>query len=180
MHNSFTLWFTGLSASGKTTLAKNVVEYIKKKKRAVQLLDGDIMRKELGKLFGYSREDRIKTAQIYRAIASLLNQNGVISVVAAIAPYEEIRTLNRDLINNYYEVYINCSLEECIRRDPKGLYKKALAGKEQYVIGVDEPYEKPNYIDFEVDTEKENIDISTNKIIDFINKNNLINYKTLL
>lgn len=164
MDKGSTIWFTGLSASGKSTLAKETVAFLEGKGFQVQLLDGDIMREEIGNLFGYTREDRIKTAKIYRSMARLLNRNGITVVVAAIAPYEEIRMANRDRIESYIEIFVNCSMEECIRRDPKGLYKKALAGKEKFVLGIDEKFEEPVQFELQINSHKESVEESMNKI----------------
>lgn len=170
MKKGYTIWLVGLSASGKSTLAKKIIEYLKVKNIKVQLIDGDIMREEIGGMFGYSREERIKAANIYRAMAKLLNDNGIYVVVAAISPFEEIRNNNKERIQNYIEINVNCPLEECIKRDPKGLYKKALSGNEKHVIGIDEGYEEPINSHIEVNTNNETIEQSYKKIIDYLEK----------
>jgi adenylylsulfate kinase len=170
MDKGTTIWLVGLSASGKSTLAKELVKYFENNGKKVQLIDGDTMREEIGGMFGYSRFERIKTATIYRTMAKLLNMNGINVVVAAISPYEEIREINRNKIDNYIEINVNCPIEECIKRDPKGLYKKALAGKEKYVIGIDEDYEFPKNSHIQVNTNEESIEESSMKIVSFLRK----------
>lgn len=165
MRKGTTIWLVGLSASGKSTLAERIVEYFGNSGKPVQLIDGDIMREEIGGMFGYTREERIKAANVYRAMCKLLNNNGINVVVAAIAPYEEIRIKNRERIENYIEINVNCPIEKCIERDPKGLYKRALDGKEKYVIGIDEEYEFPENSDIEVRTSEESIEESYFKIL---------------
>lgn len=166
MEKGTTIWLVGLSGSGKSTLAEKIVEHLDCGNKKVQLIDGDVMRTEIGGMFGYTREERIKAANVYRAMAKLLNENSINVVVAAISPYEEIRKKNRDRIDKYIEININCPIEECINRDPKGLYKRSLVGEEKNVIGIDEEYEFPKNSDIEVKTNEESIDESLNKIIE--------------
>lgn len=168
-----TIWLVGLSASGKSTLAEKIVKYLDDSGKKVQLIDGDIMREEIGGMFGYTREERIKAANVYRAMAKLLNNNGINVVIAAISPYEEIRRKNRERIENYIEINVNCSIEECIKRDPKGLYMRALTGKEKHVIGIDEEYEFPENSNIEVNTKEESIDESYLKIINYLKQSNI-------
>lgn len=168
MEKGFTVWFTGLSSAGKSTLANLLYIYIKEQNYKVQLLDGDIMRESLGRMFGYKREDRIKVANIYRLMCKILNDNGIIVITAAMAPFEEIRQDNRNVLENYIEVYVNCSIEKCIERDLKGIYKKAILGQEENVIGIDEKFEEPQNADLVVYTDIESIDESSNKIKKYI------------
>jgi len=165
MNNIFTMWLTGLSGAGKSTLAEEVAKYLQEEGRKVQILDGDIIRNDIGHLFGYSKEERIKMSKVIRLVARVLNNNGVSVIVAAIAPYEEMRDAVRSNLHNYMEVYVNCSLDECIRRDTKGLYQKALRGDMQHVVGIDDIYEIPRNFDVEVRTSEESIPESVMKII---------------
>lgn len=126
------------------------------------------MRESLGRMFGYKREDRIKVANIYRLMCKILNDNGIIVITAAMAPFEEIRQDNRNVLENYIEVYVNCSIEKCIERDLKGIYKKAILGQEENVIGIDEKFEEPQNADLVVYTDIESIDESSNKIKKYI------------
>lgn len=152
MDKAYTVWLTGLSGSGKTTLSKRIGNYIENTGKPVQILDGDIVREEIGQLFGYSREERIKASKVLRFLAKRLNENGIFVIVSAIAPYQEVREGNRKEIPNYLELFINCPIETCIERDVKGLYKRALRGEEKNVIGIDDVYETPITNDFEVNT----------------------------
>ena len=165
MNNVFTMWLTGLSGAGKSTLAQEVSRYLQNEERKVQILDGDIIRNDIGHLFGYSKEERIKMSKVIQLVARVLNNNGISVIVAAIAPYEEMRDAVRSSLHNYMEVYVNCSLDECIKRDTKGLYKKALRGDMQHVVGIDDIYEIPRNFDVEVRTYEESIPESVMKII---------------
>lgn len=164
MMEGFTIWFTGLSGAGKSTLAIKAKEYLESENFKVQLLDGDIVRNEVGHLFGYSREERMKMSKVIRFTSKLLNRNGIVTIVAAIAPYQEMREMNRKEIDCYHEVYVNCTIDECIKRDTKGLYKKALNGEIKNVIGVDDVFEIPKEYDVEVRTNEETIEESMFKI----------------
>lgn len=166
-----TIWLLGLSASGKSTLAMEIVKLLENNGEKVQLIDGDLMRDEIGGMFGYSKEERIKMAAIYRTIAKILNKNGINVIVAAITPYEEIRKANRKKIENYIEINVSCPIEECIVRDPKGLYKRALNGEEKSVIGIDEEYEFPENSDIQVNTNIESIEESLEKVTMFLQNN---------
>lgn len=166
MGKGTTIWLVGLSGSGKSTLAGKIVENLSSNGKKVQLIDGDIMREEIGGMFGYTREERIKAANVYRAMAKILNQNGINVIIAAISPYEEIRKRNRERIENYIEINVNCPIEQCIERDPKGLYERALNGNEKHVIGIDEEYEFPENSDMEVRTYEESIEESLTKILE--------------
>ncbi|MFW6029185.1 MAG: adenylyl-sulfate kinase [Halanaerobiales bacterium] len=170
MDKAFTIWFTGISGSGKSTLSNEIKDFLIKKGHKVQVLDGDVLRNDIGGMFGYTRNERCSAARVYRLLARLLNENGIYVIVAAIAPYKEIRRINREKLNNYIEIYVNCPLEECIRRDVKGLYKKALNGEEKNVVGIDEPFEKPSNYDIQVNTKQETISVSSNRIKRFLDR----------
>jgi len=167
--NAYTIWLTGLSASGKTTLANEIEQYLKKCDIPVQIIDGDIVRKEIGGLFGYSKNERIKLLKVYTLIANLLNKNNVFAIVAAVSAYNEIREFNRINIDNYIEIYLKCSLEVCMKRDVKGLYERCLEGLEKNVIGVDEHYEIPDRPDLVLDTANNSIQECMNEIVIFLN-----------
>lgn len=168
MEKAYTIWFTGLSGSGKSTLAEKTVEFLKSHGKKVQLLDGDIVRSAIGNMFGYSKEERMKMSRINCLLANLLNEQGIWVVLAAIAPYQEMRESNRKRIKNYLEVYVNCPIEVCINRDVKGLYKKALEGDVKHVVGIDCPYEIPKSFDLEVKTDIHDIDTSVEKIKQYL------------
>jgi adenylyl-sulfate kinase len=124
----FTIWFTGLSGSGKSTLAQKLERELRKRGFSkIEILDGDIVRTHLSKGLGFSREDRDTNIRRIGFVCKLLSRNGVIAISAAISPYRDIRDYNRKEIGDFIEVYCKCSLNDCIERDVKGLYKKALA-----------------------------------------------------
>jgi adenylylsulfate kinase len=154
MTKAFTMLLTGLSGAGKSTTAQTVAEQLKRNGHQVEVLDGDVVRDEIGHMFGYSREERLKVSNIHRFAAKMLNRHGITVVVAAISPYQEMRNHYRQEIENYVEVYIECSLEVCIERDTKGIYKKALRGEKKHVIGVDEVFEVPSTPDVVLNTSK--------------------------
>ncbi|WP_027087262.1 adenylyl-sulfate kinase [Cohnella panacarvi] len=154
MSRAFTMLLTGLSGAGKSTTAQAVAEQLNMNGHRVEVLDGDVVRDEIGHLFGYSREERLKVSKILRFTAKMLNRNGVSVVIAAISPYQEMRNNYRQEIEDYVEVYVECSLEVCIDRDTKGLYKKALRGEMKHVIGVDEIFEVPSSPDVVLHTSK--------------------------
>ena len=150
----FTLWFTGLSGAGKTTIAQKVEHILRDRGLKVESLDGDVVRTNLSKGLGFSKEDRDINIKRIGFVCNLLTRNGVIAIASAISPYREIRDHNRRLIGNFVEVYVKCSLETCIKRDVKGLYKKALAGEIKNYTGVSDPYEEPLNPEIVVDTDK--------------------------
>ena len=152
MDQAFTMLLTGLSGAGKSTIAVALAEKLRLAGKRVQVLDGDLVRNEIGHLFGYSREERLKVSQILRFSAKVLNRNGISVIIAAISPYQEMRDLYRRDVEHYIEVYVKCPLEVCIARDVKGLYKRALDGIEKNVIGIDEAFEIPKSPDVVVDT----------------------------
>ena len=129
MEKGFTLWFTGLSGAGKTTVSQLVAETLRKRGHKVEILDGDVVRENLSKGLGFNKEDRDINIRRIGFVCNLLTRNGVVAIGAAISPYKAIRNENRKLIGNFVEVYMKCSIEELTNRDVKGLYKKALAGE---------------------------------------------------
>ncbi|MBW2092782.1 MAG: adenylyl-sulfate kinase [Deltaproteobacteria bacterium] len=155
MNKGFCVWITGLSASGKTTLSGLLQEALLERGLAVEVLDGDIIRKNLSKGLGYSREDRNTNIRRIGFVAKLLARNGVAVIVAAISPYQSARDKVRAEINEFIEVYLDCPVEVCIQRDPKGLYRKALAGEIKNFTGIDDPYEIPSNPEVTVRTHEE-------------------------
>lgn len=162
----FVVWLTGLSASGKTTIAEELARILKSNGLSVELLDGDEVRKNLSPDLGFSKADREKHASRVIYLSNLLARNGVIVIVALIAPYRAFRQEARDAIKDYVEVYVKASLEECMRRDPKGLYKRAIEGKIKDMTGIDDPYEEPIEPELIVDTEHESVESCVEKIFD--------------
>jgi adenylyl-sulfate kinase len=161
----FTLWFTGLSGSGKSTLARQVEEILLERGMKVEVLDGDVVRTNLSKGLGFSKEDRDINIRRIGFVCNLLARNDVVAIAAAISPYKAIRDENRKLIGNFVEVYCKCPLDVLSDRDVKGLYKKAMAGEIKGFTGVDDPYEAPDNPEIVVDTDKESEAESVNKII---------------
>ena len=148
----FTLWFTGLSGAGKTTLSQLVEKRMRELSLKVEVLDGDVIRENLSKGLGFSKEDRDINVLRIGFVCNLLSRNGVVAIAAAISPYEEIRQKNRSQIENYVEVFVDAPVEECARRDPKGLYKRVYAGEIKNFTGVDDPYEPPANPEIHLDT----------------------------
>lgn len=161
----FTIWFTGLSGSGKTTLAREVEEILLERGLKVEVLDADIVRTNLSKGLGFSKEDRDINIRRIGFVCNLLTRNDVVAIAAAISPYKSVRDENRKLIKNYVEVFCKCSIEALTQRDVKGLYAKALKGEIKNFTGVDDPYEAPDNAEVVVDTGKETEEQSVAKII---------------
>jgi adenylyl-sulfate kinase len=161
----FTVWFTGLSGAGKSTLAEALAPVLRERGQKVEILDGDVVRTNLSKGLGFSKEDRDTNILRIGFVAHLLSRNGVAVITAAISPYKDIRDQNRALIGDFIEVYAKCSIEELTRRDVKGLYEKALRGEIQNFTGISDPYEPPENPEVVVDTEKETVEESLNKIV---------------
>ena len=164
MNTGFTIWFTGLSGSGKSTLSEVIEQRMKALGRNVEVLDGDIVRTHLSKGLGFSREDRDTNIKRIGFVCNLLTRNGVICISAAIAPYREARAWARQEIGNFMEVYVKCPIEVCRQRDVKGLYKLVDEGKITGFTGVDDPYEEPEHPELVVETSKESIEESVERI----------------
>ena len=164
----FVLWFTGLSGAGKTTLARRVEQELKARGVRVERLDGDVVRQSLTADLGFSKEDRDKNIQRVTFVAKLLSRNGVGVLASFISPYRATRDWVRSEVTNFIEVFVDCSLEECIRRDVKGLYAKALAGEIPEFTGVSDPYEPPLNPEIHLDTAKESIEESLGKIMSYL------------
>jgi adenylylsulfate kinase len=162
----FTLWFTGLSGSGKTTISELVERDLRNRERPVEVLDGDIVRTNLSKGLSFSREDRNINVLRIGFVANLLTRNGVGVVVSAISPYKEARDQVRRRIVDFVEVFVDAPLEVCAERDVKGLYKKAFSGEIQGFTGVSDPYEPPNAPDLVLKTEEESPEESARKVIE--------------
>jgi adenylyl-sulfate kinase len=163
-HKGFTLWFTGLSGAGKSTISEQIFERLKTSGAKVELLDGDVVRTHLSKGLGFSKEDRDTNVRRIGFVSELLSRNGVIALVAAISPYREIREEIRGRIGNFVEIYVHCPIEVLAERDVKGLYKKALAGEIAGFTGVSDPYEPPNHPEITIDSSKEAVGDSVEKV----------------
>jgi bifunctional enzyme CysN/CysC len=169
-HRALTVWFTGLSASGKSTISRAVYERLAARGCRLELLDGDTVRKHLSKGLGFSREDRDENIRRIGFVAGLLTRNGVIALVAAISPYRAVREEVRAAIGPFVEVYVNAPLEVCEARDPKGLYRKARAGALPAFTGVDDPYEPPLDPEAECRTDRESVDVCVAKVLAAIDR----------
>ena len=171
----FTLWFTGLSGAGKTTISKLIETELHSRRNRLEILDGDVVRENLSKGLGFSKEDRDTNIRRIAFVADLLSRNGVPVITAAISPYREIRDEARELMGDrFIEVFVKASVEECIERDPKGLYKKALAGEIKEFTGVSDPYEEPLNPEIVLDTENESPEESAEKLIALLEERQLI------
>ena len=162
----FTLWFTGLSGAGKTTISEIVERELRQRGRRVEVLDGDIVRTNLSKGLGFDREDRNINVLRIGFVANLLTRNGVAVIVSAISPYKEARDQVRRRIIDFVEVFVSCPLEVCAKRDVKGLYKKAFAGEIERFTGVSDPYEPPAAPDLVLKTDEEEPQESARKVIE--------------
>jgi adenylylsulfate kinase len=165
----FTLWFTGLSGAGKTTISHLVETELRDRGSRVEVLDGDIVRENLSKGLGFSKEDRDTNIRRIAFVADLLSRNGVPVITAAISPYREIRDEARETMGDrFIEIFVKASVEVCAERDVKGLYEKAFKGEIKEFTGVSDPYEEPEHAELIVDTEHETPEESAQKVIAFV------------
>jgi adenylyl-sulfate kinase len=158
------LWFTGMSGAGKSTVSERVLQRLKDAGAKVELLDGDVVRTHLSKGLGFTKEDRDINIRRIGFVCQLLSRNGVIALVAAISPYRAVREEVRSEIENFIEVYVHCPIEVLAERDVKGLYKKALAGEIPSFTGVSDPYEPPLHPEVSIDSSRENVEESVEKV----------------
>ena len=173
--NGFTLWFTGLSGAGKSTLAQGVRDVLVARGRGVEILDGDEVRTNLSKGLGFSKEDRDTNIRRIGYVARLLSRNGVVAITAAISPYREVRDEVRQTHDApFVEVFVDCSLDELVRRDRKGLYAKALQGQIPNFSGVSDPYEPPVAPEITVHTGEETVEASRDAILRWLERRGLI------
>jgi adenylylsulfate kinase len=169
-----TVWFTGLSGSGKSTIADGVADRLRPLGYKVERLDGDIVRESLTKDLGFSKEDRNTNIERVTFVAKLLTRNDVIVLLAFISPYRERRNKSREEIGSMVETFVKCSLDGCIARDTKGMYKKALAGEIKEFTGVSDPYEEPEEPELVIDTEALDLEKSIQVVMDYLAKNGYI------
>ena len=171
----FCLWFTGLSGSGKTTITNLLVRELRKRGSKLEVLDGDIVRENLSKGLGFSKEDRDINIRRIAFVANLLSRNEVPVITAAISPYREIRDEARELMDGrFIEVYVKASVEVCEERDVKGLYAKARSGEIKEFTGVSDPYEPPENPEIVVETESQSPEESARQILAFLEERELI------
>jgi len=160
-----TLWFTGLSGAGKTTISQAVENELTAQGYKVEVLDGDVVRENLTKGLGFSKADRDENIRRIGFVAQLLTRNGVIVIVSAISPYRNIRDEVRNRIGDFVEVYVNAPLAVCEKRDVKGLYKRARSGEIKSFTGIDDPYEPPMNPEVECRTDQETLQESVSKVM---------------
>jgi adenylylsulfate kinase len=174
----FVLWFTGLSGSGKSTLTDALVPVLQARGRNVEVLDGDVVRTNLSKGLGFSKEDRDTNILRIGFVANLLARNGVAVITAAISPYREIRDANRALIegdgSEFVEVFAAATVEQCEARDVKGLYAEARAGKRPGFTGIDDPYEPPLKPEVVCETGIESMEQSLQRILTYLESRGLV------
>jgi adenylylsulfate kinase len=171
----FTLWFTGLSGAGKTTVSGIVEAQLRDRGSRVEVLDGDVVRENLSKGLGFSKEDRDTNIRRIAFVADLLSRNGVPVITAAISPYREIRDEARELMGDrFIEVFVKASVEVCAERDVKGLYEKAFKGEIKEFTGVSDPYEPPLNPELILDTEHDSAEEDAAKVIAMLEERQLI------
>jgi len=161
----FTVWFTGLPCSGKSTIAKSVAQELKQKGLKAEMLDADVIRQHLWKELGYSKEDRDENIKRAAYLSHMFARNGVAVLTSFISPYQELRDYARKQIGDFVEVYVKCPVEVCIQRDTRGMYKKALAGEIQNFTGVSDPYEEPLTPEVLIESDKETLAESVAKVM---------------
>jgi adenylylsulfate kinase len=173
--NGFTLWFTGLSGAGKTTISKLIESELTARRHRLEILDGDVVRENLSKGLGFSKEDRDTNIRRIAFVADLLSRNGVPVITAAISPYRETRRDARALMGDrFIEVFVKASVEVCAERDVKGLYEKAFKGEIKEFTGVSDPYEEPEHAEITVETEQQEPEESAAQIIAYLEQRALI------
>ena len=169
-----TVWTTGLSGSGKTTIARELEKQLRARGVKVEILDGDIVRTNLSKGLGFTKEDRDTNIRRIGFVADLLSRNGVIAITAAISPYRSVRDEVREHTERFIEVYVKAPLEVCESRDVKGMYAKARAGEIKGFTGIDDPYEEPLAPEVVCKTASESVDECASKILAFLEHNGYI------
>jgi adenylylsulfate kinase len=177
----FTIWFTGLSGSGKSTIAEMLYHEFQARGMRSEILDGDVVRQNLSKGLGFSKEDRDTNVLRIGFVAQLLTRNGVATICCPISPYKDTRDQAREMIGDFVEVYVHATIEELAEhRDPKGLYKKALAGEIKNFTGVDDPYERPENPELVIDTMEEEPKDSLQHVLDRLKELGYLQESTIL
>ncbi len=174
-HQGATIWLTGLSGAGKSTVANLLAKRLCAAGAKVEVLDGDVIRTNLSKGLGFSKQDRDTNIRRIGFVCGLLSRNGVIAIAAAISPYSHVRAEVRSATTNFVEVYAYCPLETLVERDVKGLYKKALAGQIKNFTGVSDPYEAPERPEVRTDSSTQTPDESAGAVWDYLVEVGLIN-----
>ena len=178
LDRGFVVWFTGFPGSGKSTVASGVARVLKSWGYRVEFLDGDWVRRTISVGAGFTREERRRHLLRVAWVARLLARNGVIVLCSFVSPYRDVRAEVRSIVEEegipFVEVFVKCSLEECIRRDPKGLYKKALAGEIKNFTGISDPYEEPENPEVVVDTEHYSAEENVSRVITYLKERGLV------
>jgi adenylylsulfate kinase len=164
-NEGLTVWFTGLSGAGKTTLCNAVYSILLDQGRRVEILDGDVLRQHLSRDLSFSKQDRDENIRRIGFIADMLTRNGILVLVAAISPYRVARDAVRQKIGRFLEVFVDAPLSVCEQRDPKGLYRKARRGELRGFTGIDDPYEEPLVPDVRCQTDQETLEVSSRKVV---------------
>lgn len=170
MSKNFMIYMIGRSGSGKTTISAILEDKLNSMgKRNLQVIDGDVIRQQFGDIFGYTREERLKCNRVVRVVVQYLLDNDISVILTQVAPYQEIRDLVREQFSEeYVEVYVKCSYEECARRDVKGFYKKQQCGSLNNLNGANDVYEIPENSNVVIDTEREDVSAAADKIIEYL------------
>lgn len=170
MKKNFMIYMVGRSGSGKTTIANALEAELKNRgMKQLQVIDGDVIRKQFGDIFGYTYEERMKCNQAVRVVVKYLLENNISVILSQVAAYEEMRQKVRNaFVEEYIEVYVKCSYEECARRDVKGYYKKQQNGEMENLNGANDIYEIPQYSDIVIDTEKESVSGAVQRILAYL------------
>jgi len=177
-HRSCILWFTGLSGAGKSTLANHLEASLFLQGVRSVVLDGDNIRHGLNKDLGFSAEDRAENIRRISEVAKILKEAGLVVLVAAISPFRKDRALSKQVCgSHFYEVYVSCDINECIKRDPKGLYQKAIRGEIKNFTGISSPYEPPIQPDIILESDKKTADQLVEELISFLKVNHIIDEK---
>jgi adenylylsulfate kinase len=177
MTEGFTLWFTGLSGAGKTTIAELVRPELERRGRLVEWLDGDEVREHLSKGLGFSKEDRDTNIDRIGWVASRLTRHGAAVIVSAISPYRQARQKAREMVaahGTFIEVFVDASVDECARRDVKGLYEKAFRGEIKEFTGVSDPYEAPENPEICIESQHEDPEQSAQRIVELLEQRGLV------
>ena len=176
MHKGFTLWFTGMSGAGKSTISRLLELRLRQHGARVEVLDGDVVRTHLSKGLGFGKEDRDENIRRIGFVCELLSRNGVIAIAAAISPYREVRDEVRSRIPDFVEVFVDCPVEVLAERDVKGLYRRALAGEIPQFTGVSDPYEPPLAPEVTVNSSTEKPEESVEKIWATLERSGLVSF----
>ena len=163
-----TVWLTGLSGAGKSTIATALMDELRERGHSVEILDGDIVRENLSKGLGFSKEDRDTNIRRIGFVAELLTRHGVVVIVAAISPYRAVRDEVREKIGRFLEVHVHCPIPELVRRDVKGLYQRAIAGEISNFTGISDPYEEPTAAEIVIDTGTESVEHSVRRVLEAV------------